>query len=58
MAPKSSAKRAEIFGYATSTREKIMRYLAHCRQIGDNSASYIAPAPPLRPITGSPHRGG
>ena len=27
-----------------------MRYLAHCRQIGDNGASYIAPAPPLHPL--------
>lgn len=26
-----------------------MRYLAHCRQIGDNGASCIAPAPPLCP---------
>lgn len=27
-----------------------MRYLAHCRQIGDNGASYIAPAPSLCPL--------
>ncbi|VEI61267.1 Transcriptional regulator modE [Serratia rubidaea] len=26
-----------------------MRYLAHCRQIGDNGASYIAPSLPLSP---------